>query len=72
MSHPFGPLNVVRNWKPGDTREVVAGELDRLHGTAAYDSYSRLYRIDGVNWQREGQISRPDGQTVYILRCVDG
>lgn len=71
MANPFGPLHVVRNWKPGDSREVPARELHRLQGTAAYDSYSKLYRIDGVSWLIEGQISRPNGQTLYLLRCVE-
>lgn len=71
MDNLFGPLHVVKNWKPGDTREVLARDLDRLHGTAAYDSYTRLYRIDGRSWLREGHISRADGETLCILRCVD-
>ena len=71
MSNPFGPLKVIKNWKPGDAREVLARELERLQGTAAYDSYSKLYTIDGAHWLIEGQISRADGETLYILRCVD-
>lgn len=71
MNNPSDPLNVIQNWKPGDSRELLARDLDRLHGTAAYDSYTKLYRIDGVHWRIEGQISRADGQTVYVLRCVN-
>jgi hypothetical protein len=72
VDNPFGPLPIVRHWKPGDTREVLARELERLQGTSAYDSYEKTYRLDGVNWQIEAQISRADGETILILRCVSG
>lgn len=71
MENPFGSLPVIRNWKPGDTRELLARDLERLHGTDAYDSYTRRYRIDGVDWLIEAQMSRADGETLFILRCVE-
>lgn len=72
MSNPFGPLKVIKqNWQVGDQREVPAPALEALHGTDGYDSYQQLYRIDGLNWRVEGRISRADGKSFYILRCVN-
>lgn len=60
---------VKTNWKIGQ-REVPAPALAALHSTDAYDSYEQLYRIDGLRWRVEVQVSRSDGQTLYLLRCV--
>ncbi len=71
MSGPANPLKVVKtNWKVGDQREVPARALEALHGTGAYDSYEQLYRIDGLQWRLEGRISRSDGTSACLLRCV--
>ncbi len=71
MSDPSDPFKVVKtNWKVGDQREVPARALEALRGTEAYDSYEKLYHIDGLSWRVEGQISRPDG-SYYLLRCVN-
>ncbi|MBI4467407.1 MAG: hypothetical protein HY656_08300 [Acidobacteria bacterium] len=71
MNNPSNPLKVIKpNWKVGDQREVPATALDALRGTDAYDSYEQLYRVDGLHWRLEGRISRPDGSTVCLLRCV--
>lgn len=72
MSNPLDPLNVVKtNWEVGDRREVPAPALEALHSTEAYDSYEQLYRIDGLSWRVEGRISRADGKSFYVLRCVN-
>jgi len=72
MSDAGNPFRVVKtNWKVGDQREVPAPALDALRGTAAYDSYEQLYRIDGLAWRMEGKRSQADGSSVYILRCVN-
>ena len=72
MSGPANPLKVVKtNWHVGDQREVSARALEALHGTDAYDSYEKLYRIDGLAWRLEGRISCADGTSVCFLRCVN-
>jgi len=72
VSGPANPLKVVKtNWQVGDQREVSARALEALHGTDAYDSYEKLYRIDGLAWRLEGRISRADGTSVCFLRCVN-
>jgi len=72
VSGPANPLKVVKtNWHVGDQREVSARALEALHGTDAYDSYEKLYRIDGLAWRLEGRISRADGTSVCFLRCVN-
>ena len=71
VGDPFGKLRVALRDSKGDQREVPAPALAALHATDAYDSYQQLYRIDGLHWRVEGQISRPDGQTICLLRCVN-
>jgi hypothetical protein len=69
---PANPLKVVKtHWQVGDQREVPAQALEALHGTDAYDSYERLYRIDGRAWRLAGRVSRADGPAVCLLRCVN-
>lgn len=72
MGESTNPLKVVKtHWKVGDQREVPAPALDALRGTDAYDSYEQLYFLEGLRWRVEGQISRPDGKSFYLLRCVE-
>lgn len=73
MNNPLDELKVMqsKNWQVGDQRAVPAEALDGLRGTEAYNSYDQLYRIDGLNWRLEDQISRPDGKTLYFLRCMN-
>ncbi len=64
-------LNVLRPWKPGDTREISekALKLARLEGH--FESYSQVYEIDGKRWKVNGQTSMPSGETIYTLVCVN-
>ena len=72
MENPANPLKVVKtSLQVGDQREVPTRALEALHGTDAYDSYEKLYRIDGLAWRLEGRISRADGTSVSLLRCVN-
>lgn len=71
MENPSNPFNVIpKTWRVGDQREVPASALDALRGTEAYDSYEQLYLIDGLRWRVEGKLSRADGKSFYVLRCV--
>ncbi|MBL8178930.1 MAG: hypothetical protein JNK48_29925 [Bryobacterales bacterium] len=66
--HPFP---VVRtSWKPGDTREVEAGRIER-QTNIEYDSYRRVYIADGHEWIIVGQIAREGGKKFYILECTE-
>ena len=70
MSNPFGGLNVLKNWKVGDTRELTRNQLRGLHGTSAHDSYSGTYHLNGLTWRIVGQMSRADGETVLTLQAM--
>ena len=73
-SLPFDPvdgLRVALRDSKGDEREVPAAALEALRRTDAYDSYDQVYVIDGRRWRVEGRLSRPDGQNIYVLRCVE-
>ena len=67
MSNPF---NVLKPWKPGDTREIPERKLKQVRLEGKYDSYSRTYEIDGRHG-RFGQVSQASGETLYTLVCVD-
>jgi len=72
MMESANPFKVLKqDWKVGDEREVPAAAVDALRGTDAYDSYDQVYRIDGRRWRVEARISRADGQSVCVLRCVE-
>lgn len=60
---------VKQSWAPGDTREVEVSRIDRQIGVE-YDSYRRIYLVDGHEWIVAGKIAREDGKTYYILECV--
>jgi hypothetical protein len=68
MSNPF---NVLKPWKPGDTREVPERKLKQVRLDGKYDSYSQTYEIDGHQWKIQGQLSHPSGETIYTLACVN-
>jgi hypothetical protein len=68
MSNPF---NVLRPWKPGDTREVPERKLKQARLEEKYDSYSQTYELDGRNWKIQGQLSHPSGETIFTLVCVN-
>ena len=68
MSNPF---NVLKPWKPGDTREVGERRLKQLNLEGKFDSYSRTYEIDGHKWKTQSQVSQATGETLYTLVCVD-
>lgn len=71
MSEPSGPFNVLRPWKPGDTRELPESALKRARLEDRYDSYAQTYRLDGRLWKIRGQMSLATGETVYTLVCVN-
>jgi hypothetical protein len=66
----MNPFQVVRqNWSPGDRREVEARKLDLQIGVE-YDSYRKVYLVDGREWTIAGRIAKEDGKKYYILECV--
>ncbi len=66
----MNPFQIVKQeWSPGDTREVQAAKIDRQIGVE-YDSYRRVYIIDGHEWIIAGNIVKRDGQKYYILECA--
>jgi hypothetical protein len=70
-SDPSDPFNVLREWKPGDTREVREAALRQARIEDRYDSYAQTYRFDGRLWKIRGQMSLASGETVYTLVCVE-
>jgi hypothetical protein len=62
-------LNVLQPPKSGDRRVLNERDLDKLDEEGCYDSYSRCYTIQGMNWMVVNKISRADGTTEYILEC---
>lgn len=71
MGNPFGSLNVVKSWKPGDTREIPDQVLKKARIEGLFDSYSQVYQLDGARWKIRGQMSKPSGETVYTIVCVN-
>jgi hypothetical protein len=65
------PLNVLKPWKPGDTREISERKLKQLRLEGKYDSYSRTYELDGRSWKIQSQLSHPSGDTIYTLVCIN-
>ena len=59
MSNPF---NVLKPWKPGDTREVPERKLKQVRLEGKYDSYSQTYDLDG---RFEIQDSLPSGTSTH-------
>ena len=62
-------LNVFEPPKPGDRRALKESDLDRLEEEGCYDSYSKVYTIQGMNWKVVNKICRANGTTEYILEC---
>ncbi|MGH9404057.1 MAG: hypothetical protein ACRD2P_18395 [Terriglobia bacterium] len=71
MSNPFGSLNVLKDWKPGDTRQVPELFMKNARIQGLFDSYSQVYDLDGKRWKVRDQMSQPNGQTLYTLVCVN-
>ena len=71
MSPSPGNLNVLKDWKPGDAREVSDAALKKARIEGLFDSYSQVYQLDGKRWKVRDQISKPTGETVYTLVCVN-
>lgn len=71
MSDARGKLNVLRQWKPGDTREVSEKVLKKVRLEGHFDSYSQTYNLDGRRWKIRAQVSLPTGETLYTLVCVE-
>lgn len=60
-------LNILKNWKPGDRREITERQLRKLRATDAWDSYTATYRMDGLVWRVVSEMAREDGETVVTL-----
>ncbi len=71
MGNPFGNLNVVKSWKPGDTRELPEQALKKARIEGLYDSYSQVYDLDGLRWKVRDQMSKLNGETIYTVVCVN-
>jgi hypothetical protein len=71
MSNPFDGLNVLKDWKPGDTREIPEAVLKKARLDGLFDSYAQVYDLDGKRWKVRDQISRATGGTAYTLVCVN-
>lgn len=70
-SNPFGALNVVKEWKPGDTCEVKESVLKSARIDGRFDSYSQVYELDGKRWKVQSQMSHASGETMVTLVCVN-
>jgi hypothetical protein len=68
MNNPF---NVLKAWKPGDTRDIPERKLKQFNLEGKFDSYSQIYEIDGHSWKIQGQVSQASGETLYTLVCVN-
>lgn len=64
MDNPLGSLKVLKDWKPGDTRELSEKVLKAMRLEGRYDSYSQVYELDGRRWKVQGQVSQPSGDTI--------
>ena len=62
-------LNVLQPPKQGDQCKLAELELDKLIEEGCYDSYSRVYSIQGKSWRVVGKVNRADGTTEYTLEC---
>lgn len=71
MSTPFRNPHVLRQWKPGDKREVSEDLLKKVRLEGRFDSYSNTYGLDGHRRKIHAQISLPTGETLFTLIAVD-
>jgi hypothetical protein len=66
----MNPFNVIKTqWSPGDEREIEDLRIDQQEGIA-YDSYRRVYELDGKEWKITAQVAKPDGRKYYVLVCL--
>lgn len=65
------PFNVLRPWRPGDTRELSERALKQAQLEGKFDSYSQLYELDGQRWKIQGRVSQPNGETLFTLVSVE-
>ncbi len=70
MNEPGTGFNTLREWKPGDTREISEAVLKKARLDDQYDFYSHTYRLDGRLWKISEQVSKPSGETLFTLVCV--
>ncbi|MGH9405321.1 MAG: hypothetical protein ACRD3D_05715 [Terriglobia bacterium] len=71
MVNPLGPLNVLREWKPGDTRQLTERALRQARIDGHFDSYNQVYDLDGRRWKVTSQMSQATGETFSTLVCVN-
>jgi predicted DNA-binding ribbon-helix-helix protein len=64
-------LNVLRPWQVGDTVSLTESQLKQLEIDGHYDSYDRAYEFEKAKWKIVSQMARRDGQTDYMLECVE-
>ncbi|MGH9450951.1 MAG: hypothetical protein ACRD11_10470 [Terriglobia bacterium] len=69
MSH--SPFSVLKEWKPGDTRQLTEAILKKARIDGLFDSYSQVYSLDGKRWKLRDQVSQASGDTIYTLVCVN-
>lgn len=72
MNNPLDGLNVLKEWKPGDTRELNEAVLKKARIEGLFDSYRQIYELDRKQWKVQDQVSRASGETVYTLVCIGG
>jgi len=65
------PFNVLRPWRPGDTRELSERVLKQAQLEGKFDSYSQVYELDRQRWKIQGRVSQPNGETLFTLVCVE-
>jgi hypothetical protein len=65
------PFNVLRPWRPGDTRELSERVLKQAQLEGKFDSYSQVYELDRQRWKIHGRVSQPNGETLFTLVCVE-
>lgn len=71
MDNSPGNFNILKPGKPGDTRELSETVLETLKIEGKYDSYFQVYELDGLRWKTQSKITRPTGETFYILVCLE-
>lgn len=62
-------LNVMREPEAGERRTLSEQDLDKLIAQGCYDSYSRVYIIQGMAWRVIDEIHRANGTADYTLVC---
>lgn len=67
----LNPFNVLKAWKPGETRDVPERLLKQARLDGKFDSYSRVYEIDGYRWKVRERMNLASGETIITLICVN-